>query len=249
MTETIAARRSLEDWVLLMVLVVCWGSSFAMVKVAVETLSPAWLVLGRMVVGAAVLAAVLAARGERLPRGLGPWSWYVWLAIIGYIVPFMLISWGTQYIASGLAGICMSLVPLSILITAHFMLPDEPITPLKAAGFVIGLAGAVVLLGPENLLKLEGHGLAFWGQVAILGATVSYGLHGPVARLAPRESVLSLATAVAIASAVLAVPIAILEDPAGYAGLTLEASLAAVSSSDTPKKGSKPAAKEKAAAK
>ena len=59
MTRSIAARLAL--------LAVIWGCSFLFIKVALEGLSPAQVVLGRMSCGAAVLLVVLAIRRQRFP--------------------------------------------------------------------------------------------------------------------------------------------------------------------------------------
>jgi drug/metabolite transporter (DMT)-like permease len=41
------SERSLQDWRDLLFLVVVWGSSFALTKIAVESLSPSWVVAYR----------------------------------------------------------------------------------------------------------------------------------------------------------------------------------------------------------
>ena len=51
-----------------LVLALLWGSSFTLIKVSLEGLSPAQLVLSRLVLGAAVLVAVAAIRRVALPR-------------------------------------------------------------------------------------------------------------------------------------------------------------------------------------
>src|SRR5450756_2033555 len=67
----------------LSVLAVLWGSSFLFIKVGIEGLSPSQLVLGRLLTGATVLAAIVVVRRERLPRRRVVW---VHLALLMAIV-------------------------------------------------------------------------------------------------------------------------------------------------------------------
>jgi len=180
----VTARRW-QDWALLATLVVVWGSSFAATKIGVETISPTWMVALRMAVAALVLVPLAFLRGPGLPKPSAQWGWLVLLTLLGYLAPFWLISWGTQYIASGLSGILMAMVPLAVIMLAHFFLPDEPLTKLKLAGFATGFAGVIVLLGPDKLANLAAQGIAFWAQIAVLGATLCYAVHGVVARRMP----------------------------------------------------------------
>ena len=66
-------RRSLSDWLLLAVLVLFWGSSFALIKIAVSAITPLWVVALRLSIAAVLLSAVAFMRGLRAP---GDWrSW------------------------------------------------------------------------------------------------------------------------------------------------------------------------------
>ncbi len=69
-----AAIRSagLEDFGLLLLLALTWGSSFYFIKEAVDTLPPLSLAVGRIAIGAALLLAIAHAKGQAVPRGLEP---------------------------------------------------------------------------------------------------------------------------------------------------------------------------------
>lgn len=208
-------RRSWLDWTLLGVLVVVWGSSFAMTKIGVASIAPSWLVAIRLSVAAAVLVPVVWWRGERLPRDWPSWLSLAALAVIGNIAPFWLVAWGTAHIASSLSGILMATVPLAVIVMAHFLLPDEPLSRLKGAGFVVGFAGVVLLLGPQNLLNIAAQGIRFWAQIAVLAATLCYAAHSMIARLMPKTSSTVMAAAVCALGAVMAVPLAFFTAPSG----------------------------------
>src|SRR6188508_1818649 len=106
------ASRTLRDWGLLAALVALWGSNFMFIKLGVAAVPPATLVAARLVIGAVILVAIVRALGYTFPPIGRLWIPYVMLAIVGNCLPFWFISWGQQYIDSGLAGILMAVMPL-----------------------------------------------------------------------------------------------------------------------------------------
>ena len=92
-----------------------WGTAFAAIRLAVETVPPLAVAAGRIAVAAVVLCAAVRLSRRRLP-GLGSdWVRFLILAVVGNALPFFLISWGQERVASGLAGILMAVNPLVTL--------------------------------------------------------------------------------------------------------------------------------------
>ena len=87
--------RPLTHWLALAFLVVAWGSSFALTKIAVQSVAPIWMPAARILIAAVILMIALRARGGALPRGLRNWAWLLWLGATGTILPFYLISWAS----------------------------------------------------------------------------------------------------------------------------------------------------------
>jgi len=103
-----------------------WGSAFALTTAVVESLDPRQVVLGRLAVGALVLLPAWAVAGQaRWPRGTRLWAFFLLIALISKVIPFSLISWGQQFIDSGLAGLLTAIVLLFTLVLAHFTVPGE----------------------------------------------------------------------------------------------------------------------------
>jgi drug/metabolite transporter (DMT)-like permease len=221
------AHPQLLDWLTLGGLVVAWGSSFAMTKIAVGHLDAAWVMALRLAIGGVFLLVVLYASGRKLPTERHLWRWFTWLGLIGHALPFFLISWGTQFVSSGLSGVLMGAIPLFVIVAAHFFLPDEPMTRAKAAGFVIGFAGLMIVLGPERLSGLSMESDALKGEIAILLGCVCYVVHGLFARRIPFHGATEQATAVCLAAGIMGLVFAIAVDPTGLKNVPWSA-LAAV---------------------
>ncbi len=171
-----------------------WGLSFMLIKIGNETLDPIQVSFGRMIVGAAVLGAIVLAKRERLPRGLRAWGHILVVSALFNSIPMTLYAWAETRVSSIVAGIWNGTTPLFVLIVVLAAFPEERPTRERIAGIVVGFAGVVVVLGPWS--GLGGQSLA--GNLAALAAALCYGLGYPYMRryvAATRESGLALSFA------------------------------------------------------
>jgi drug/metabolite transporter (DMT)-like permease len=209
--QAIKKRMGPIEWSLLIVLAIIWGGSFFFIGIAVKALPPFTIVALRVTTAAIVLSLFMLAMGMRMPREPRLWTALFGMGLLNNLVPFSLIVWGQTHIASGLASILNAATPLFAVLIAHFLTDDEKITPGRLAGVSTGLAGVVLMIGPD---ALKGLGTSAIAQVAVLGAAISYAYAGVFGRrfrvlgLAP----LATATGQVTASAVMLMPLAILVD-------------------------------------
>ncbi len=199
-----------SNLVVLLLLGLIWGSSFLLIKLAVEDIPPFTLALVRVALAAASLYGVMRARAMRMPP-FGPiWGIYLLMGLLNGAIPYVLISAGEIYIDSGFAAILNATMPIFTILMAHFLTEDERLTRLRFAGVVVGLAGVVVLVGPE---ALHGFGAHFWAQMAVVGASMSYALAAIVGRryLKKHPAIVSAAGQF-IGGTILLVPLSLLLD-------------------------------------
>jgi drug/metabolite transporter (DMT)-like permease len=164
-----------QDWFLLIVLSVVWGGSFFFAKVAVAEIPPLSIVFLRVALAALALHLVQGMLGLAWPR-----QWRFWrdIAIMGLLnnaIPFSLIFWGQQEIASGLASILNAATPLFTVLVAHVLTDNEKAGAGKLVGVLIGLAGVAFMMGRD---VLGGLGVHVWSELAVLGAALSYAFAG-----------------------------------------------------------------------
>ncbi|MGB1208648.1 MAG: DMT family transporter [Paracoccaceae bacterium] len=195
------------SWIMVLTLGLVWGSTFLLIEVALTGITPVWLAAARIGFAAILTLAVWWARGAALfttppaPRDL------VRLATIGALssaVPFMLISWGQQYVTAGFAGISMASVALIVLPLAHWLVPGERMTPRRVVGFVIGFVGVVVLVGPDALDQ-TGNRFELLGRLACISAAMCYALSSVQMRQLPAINALGLASVTLAIGAVIVV--------------------------------------------
>jgi drug/metabolite transporter (DMT)-like permease len=170
-------------WLIFIALGFAWGSSYLFIKIGVETLTPFTLIAARLAIGTAVLALAMAVTRQHLPRSRTAYRHLVVVALLGVVIPFGLITWGEQSIDSALAAILNGTVPLFAIVLAALLLADEPMTLNRVAGLLLGFAGLVALVGPNLRSGFAGGS----GELALVGASVSYAAAGVYARWKVRD--------------------------------------------------------------
>ena len=160
------------DWLVFFALGFMWGSSYLFIKLAVDDFGTFTLVALRLVVGAALLWAVVGLAHQRLPRERRIYGHLVVMAIINITIPFLLITWAEQTVESSLASILTSPVPLFAIVLSSLFLTDEPMRVNGVVGLVVGFIGVVIIT--SRGLTGAGAGSSVAGEIALLGAAFSY---------------------------------------------------------------------------
>jgi len=159
-----------RSWLLMALLATLWGASYLFIKVALEDdVPPIFLVFARLLLGAVVLVPLAWHAGAlRATRGwTGP---LIFMALVQVVLPFVLITYGEQHIASSLTGILVSAAPIFTALIAARYDDDERPHGIATAGVVMGLIGVVLLFGVD----LSGDSAALAGGLMVLLAAVGY---------------------------------------------------------------------------
>jgi drug/metabolite transporter (DMT)-like permease len=198
-----------------------WGASYMFIKVALDDVSPIFVVWVRLVLASLVLLPIahrqgaLGALRPHLPTiGL--------LAVVQVGAPFLLITFGEKHIASSLAGILVASAPIFTALLAFRMDREELATGWRLVGILLGILGVGMLFGVD----LSGDSAALLGGLMVLLASLGYAI-GPLQMKRRLQGVPPVATAaatMALAAALLtpAVPFAL---PSHSPGLDTVASL------------------------
>jgi drug/metabolite transporter (DMT)-like permease len=111
------------------------------------------------------------AAHQDLPREPRMYGHLLVMACINITIPFVLITWAERSVDSSLAAILTSPVPLFAIVLSSLFLPDEPIRVNGLIGLMVGFIGVVIVVSPG----LTGAGSSLTGEIALLGAALSYG--------------------------------------------------------------------------
>ena len=213
------------EWGALISLGLTFGASMLFINIAVKEVPPATLILVRVVLGGAVLIALMAWQGYSFRPFIEDWRNFVILGILNCALPFFLIAMSQKHIGAGLGGILNATVPIFIVPLAHFMTHDEKLTAQKILGVLAGFAGVVVLIGPSVFLHEENE---LWGELLALGASLTYALAGLQARKFKKYPPLVTSVGNLIFAAIIMLPISLFYDQALKLPMPSTAAISAV---------------------
>lgn len=207
----VAKRMDGPAWVMLLALSAIWGGSFVFTEIALSGLPVLTIVALRVSIGTATLWLVVAALRQRVPRSATVWAAFAVMGLFNNAVPFTLIVWGQTATTAGLAAVLNATTPLFTGIVAGVFLADERLDAGKAVGLIFGLAGVVVIVGPEALGLV---GADIGAEFAILGAAFSYAVSSVFARRFKRLGVapVMIAAGQTLASTLVLAPLALIVD-------------------------------------
>lgn len=194
-------------------MVLIWSTVPLAVKWSVD--GPGWLLagVGRYLVAALFLAALLALRRLRLPLDRGALRTYL-LAGVSFF-SFIASNWGIRHVPSGWMGVMWGMAPLATAVWSALWLGERSLSLLKVGGLLLGVAGLAVVFvtaidfGPDAAL----------GMIAVLATVLVNSLSAVwIKRLeTPTPALAVTAGGVFIALPAYALAWLLLEDPAGGA--------------------------------
>ncbi len=217
--------RDLADLFLLAAL---WGASFLFMRIAGPEFGPVALVDVRVALAAALLAALLLARGglRTLRERAVPLAF---VGIMNSALPFCLLTYGTLTVTAGFAAILNATTPMWAALVGWLWL-RERIRPAQWLGLGTGFAGVIGLLWGHIDLR---PGSTQWQTTLAIGALllapVAYGISATYAKkkLAGVPA-LVVATGSQIAAAVVLLPLAVFAWPSRTPGAIAWASTVAL---------------------
>src|SRR3712207_2930661 len=136
-----------RSWMLMWALALVWGASYLFIKVGLEDFEPGFLVFARLLLAGLVLVP-LAARAGALTGIRERWRFVVVLAAIQVVVPFLLITYGEEHVASGLTGVLIASAPIftALLAFAGF---GPRVEGWNLVGVLVGIVGVALLFGSD----------------------------------------------------------------------------------------------------
>jgi drug/metabolite transporter (DMT)-like permease len=146
-------------------LCVVWSSTWLAIKFGLRDLPPLSYASIRFVVAVLVLFAVSIGRVPLLPPRRSDYIPIAFTGVLMFSLNYGTLFWGELHVSSGLAAVLQATIPISGMLFAHWMLPDEPIEARKLFGCLLALAGVAVICA--RLLDFNGL-IAFWAGLGIL---------------------------------------------------------------------------------
>lgn len=180
---------------------VAWGIPYLFIKIAVQELEPAALVLGRTGLAAILLLPLALYRREVLPV-IKRWKPMLAYTTVEIILPWFFLSSAEQHLPSSTAGLLLAAVPLAGVGIAFLVGRPAKLSGLNWTGIGLGMLGVAALVG----LDIGGSDLVSVAQMAVV--VVGYAL-GPaiLSKWVPELPGIGVVAVSLATAAVVAVPL------------------------------------------
>ncbi len=127
---------------------IVWGIPYLFIRVAVDEISPAVLVLVRTSIGAGILLPIALIRSD-VRAVLARWRWVVAFAAVEIAIPWVMLGSAEQHLSSSLAGLLIAGVPLVGATLAIATGGADRFGRKGVLGLLIGLAGVLGIVGAD----------------------------------------------------------------------------------------------------
>ena len=205
-------NRPISHYFYLLFLSTVWGCSFLFLKIMAPTVPPLTIAAARITIGAVIIAAYVLFKGGKFPTHSSIWIKGTIIRFIGTCIPFVFINWSMNYINSGVGAICMSIIPLSVFVMAHFTTHDEKMSWTGLVGIVSGVCGILVLF--YDNLSADNSTLGTLALIAMLLAAFGYALANILIRRYVKTEPINTSLVILTTSSIITWPIAfIFESP------------------------------------
>ena len=128
-------------------MILIWGTTWAAIRVGVETIPPFLFALERAIAVAAILTLVALALRLPFPRDRRTLAAAALAGLFNTGLSWALIFWAEQFVPSGLVAVFGATAPVWTAFLAHFLVRGDRLSWLKVAALALGLVGTAVLIG------------------------------------------------------------------------------------------------------
>ena len=157
-------------------LLICliWGSTWLVKRLGLDSLTPIFAAGMRFILAALLFFVVMKINHVKLQTDAASIKLYFVMGIFSFVLPFGLVYWAEQFIASGLTSVLFTIFPFIVIIFSKMVLPNEQIGIFKVLGTTIGFIGIYFIFSDDISMDISEN---IWGMLAIItSATLQAGI-------------------------------------------------------------------------
>lgn len=158
-------------WLILGALALVWGSSFILMKLALQGVSPIQVGALRMIISAVFLLLIVGRKLKNIEKR--HWKYLLYNGLAGTFFPVFLFSYAVQHIDGGIVAILNSLTPLNTLWLGVVFFGIS-FSRKQLIGILIGLLATVLLILRSAELNPTQN---YWFALLVIVATLGYALN------------------------------------------------------------------------
>ena len=149
-----------------------WGGNPVAVKFSLLAFPPLTTAFLRFAIGIACIALWARWRGVRLLPEKGEWG-SLWIVAVLFAVQIAAMNVGFHHTSGAMGSVLIATNPLFAVMCAHFVVAGDRMTPSKAVGLAVAMAGtSLALLEDVDIAALD---LGAAGNWIVLSSAVMLG--------------------------------------------------------------------------
>ena len=149
-----------------------WGGNPVAVKFSLLAFPPLTTAFLRFAIGIACIALWARWRGVRLLPEKGEWG-SLWIVAVLFAVQIAAMNVGFHHTSGAMGSVLIATNPLFAVMCAHFVVAGDRMTPSKAVGLAVAMAGtSLALLEDADIATLD---LGAAGNWIVLSSAVMLG--------------------------------------------------------------------------
>jgi drug/metabolite transporter (DMT)-like permease len=125
-----------------------WGTTYAGIRMALESFSPVTLVCFRYLTSGTVMLIAAKAMGWHIPRGREFWL-TAGFGVVTLGIGNGCLAFAEQWVPSGLAALFVTTSPFWLVGTEALAPRGEPLHAPTVRGMLVGIAGVAFLVAPD----------------------------------------------------------------------------------------------------
>ena len=132
--------------ILLISVMIIWGSSFAVTKNSVNTIPPIFFALLRMSIASILLliAAQFRSRTSKIPKPL-PWKAFLLMGLTGTCLYYICFNNSMVYTTASVGALIQSFIPIVTAVLAMIFL-KESLSTKRLVGIAISITGVLLII-------------------------------------------------------------------------------------------------------
>jgi drug/metabolite transporter (DMT)-like permease len=172
-----------------------WGTTWIVIRDQLGVVPPSWSVAYRFLVGATVMFAWGALRGEPLRLERGAWGFVAAFGVAQFVMNFNFVYRAEHYITSGLVAVVFALLLVPNALFGRIFL-KQPVQGRFLLGSIVAITGVAMLILHEARADPSSGGATLTGAAltiaGVLSASVANIMQGtPKARALPMTAMLA----------------------------------------------------------
>ena len=161
--EWIVKKILSSAWVLLVLVVVIWGTNWPIMKIGLRSIDPLWFTAARLAIALIAISILLLFLGRLKRPHRQDFPIVLGVGVMQFAAFVTLINLGLTEVNAGRAALLAYTTPLWVTPGAYFFL-KEPISRMKLVGASVGLCGLLILFNPlgfdwNDASVVKGNGL------------------------------------------------------------------------------------------